>query len=188
MFFSGFRPVGEVLFFAPPKKSTQKKGVPDGLPADAGSLRFSRSPALAQLAVSLRESRSNRAQASSGLHCDARLRQRGNSTPKIKTTTPDPSALTEYRSHAGIRRAPCLSVASCARPRYGEERRASALADECAGCPSLWVLSLGQARESISPRRAKPGDKKCTFPEFIIDLIKSNSQSLQIHKPKPPQS
>jgi hypothetical protein len=24
---------GEVLFFAPPKKSTQKKGDPDGLPA-----------------------------------------------------------------------------------------------------------------------------------------------------------
>ena len=33
MFFSGFRPLGEVLFFAPPKKSTQKKGVTDGLPA-----------------------------------------------------------------------------------------------------------------------------------------------------------
>jgi hypothetical protein len=44
---------------------------------------------------------------------------------------------------------------SCARPRSGEERRASAPADECSGCPSLWVLSLGQARESTSPCRAK---------------------------------
>jgi hypothetical protein len=28
-----FRPLGEVLFFASPKKSTQKKGEPEGLPA-----------------------------------------------------------------------------------------------------------------------------------------------------------
>ena len=81
-----------------------------------------------------------------------------------KTATPNPSALTEYRRQSGTRRAPCLRQAclpSCARPRIGEERRASASADECSGCPSLWVLSLGQARESISPRRAKPAVKKC---------------------------
>ena len=37
----GFALKGEVLFFAPPKKSTQKKRGPDGLPAGAGSLCFS---------------------------------------------------------------------------------------------------------------------------------------------------
>jgi len=49
---------------------------------------------------------------------------------------------------------------SCARPRIGEERRASALADECSGCHSLWVLSLGQARESTSPFMAKNAARK----------------------------
>ncbi len=41
---------GEVLFFASPKKSTQKKGGPEDLPADAGFLRFSPFLALAELA------------------------------------------------------------------------------------------------------------------------------------------
>jgi hypothetical protein len=53
---------------------------------------------------------------------------------------------------------------SCVRPRIGEERRASAPADECSGCHSLWVLSLGQARESTSPFMAKPAVKKVTLP------------------------
>ena len=80
--------------------------------------------------------------------------------PNPKSATPDPFALTEYRRQAGTRRAPCLRQAclpSCARPRIGEERRASASADECSGCPSLWVLSLGQTRESTSTAWAKPG-------------------------------
>jgi hypothetical protein len=47
---TGFALSGEVLFFAPPKKSTQKKGGPEGLPANAGSLRFSPFRALAELA------------------------------------------------------------------------------------------------------------------------------------------
>jgi hypothetical protein len=38
------------LVFAPPKKSTQKKSGPEGLPAKAGSLRFSPFRALAELA------------------------------------------------------------------------------------------------------------------------------------------
>ena len=42
-----FRPSGEVLFFASPKKSNQKKGGPDGLPAmrvPCASQTFGRSP------------------------------------------------------------------------------------------------------------------------------------------------
>ncbi len=46
-------------------------------------------------------------------------------------------------------------IASCARPRTGEERRESAQPMSALECPSLWVLSLGQARESTSPFRAK---------------------------------
>ena len=58
----------------------------------------------------------------------------------------------------------CLSVASSAHPLIVEERRVSALADECSGCPSLWVLSLGQARESTSPsRRNKKLKSTSTF-------------------------
>ncbi|MDH3900138.1 MAG: hypothetical protein OEU51_03725, partial [Gammaproteobacteria bacterium] len=36
-----------LLFFAPPKKSNQKKSGPEGLPANAGSLCFSACRALA---------------------------------------------------------------------------------------------------------------------------------------------
>ena len=74
-----------------------------------------------------------------------------------------PFALTEYRSQSGNRRAPCLRqvyLPSCARPRRGEERRESAQPMSAPECPSLWVLSLGQARESISPERAKQGVEK----------------------------
>jgi hypothetical protein len=44
---TGFALMGEVLFFASPKKSTQKKGEPDGLPATrvtCASRNFERSP------------------------------------------------------------------------------------------------------------------------------------------------
>ena len=43
--------LGEPLFFAPPKKSSQKKGGPTAPPAVAGILRFSGFRALAQLAA-----------------------------------------------------------------------------------------------------------------------------------------
>ena len=163
-------PAGEVLFFAPPKKSTQKKGGPKACPLRGF-------PVLLGI-LSARQTRS--------ICCACRLanpaRQGGSLILKIpamlgcangfevqtQTTTPKPVALTEYRRQSGIKaralseRTERSEIASCARPRIGEERRASALADECSGCPSLWVLSLGQARESISPRRAKPADKNHT--------------------------
>jgi hypothetical protein len=54
-------PAGEILFFAPPKKSIQKKGGPKACPLldlqgrfAALPVRFSRKPAHAQLAISLR--------------------------------------------------------------------------------------------------------------------------------------
>ena len=45
--------MGEVLFFGHQRKVPKRKVAPGGLPAKAGSLRFSQSPALAQLAISL---------------------------------------------------------------------------------------------------------------------------------------
>ena len=105
--------------------------------------------------------RSDRARASSGLHCDARLRQTG-----VEIQNHHPGPVCTHRVPQTIRDQgrSCLSAASSAHPLIGEERRASAPADECSGCPSLWVLSLGQTRESISPRRAKPADKKTPCP------------------------
>jgi hypothetical protein len=81
-----------------------------------------------------------------------------------------PVALTEYRSQSGkqVRTmseggygAKPRKPPSCARPRIGEERRGPASAGECSGGLSLWVLSLGQARESTSPRgRESPHQKQ----------------------------
>ena len=117
-FFAGFAPAGaEALFFAPPKKSTQKKGGPKAQPAGAGSLRFSRKPAHAQLAISLR----SKAQTSAcfirfSLRCSAAptggvdlrpfreslnpVSQHG-STVNMWVLTYPPVALTEYRSQSG---------------------------------------------------------------------------------------
>jgi hypothetical protein len=64
-------------FLCSAKEKNPKERRPEDLPAIAGSLRFSRKPALAQLATL------KQAQASSGFHCDARLRLReDNSKPQ----------------------------------------------------------------------------------------------------------
>ena len=93
-------------------------------------------------------------QASSGFHCDARLRLRGlRSTP--------PVALTEYRSQSGEQARTMFEAVygagfmprklpSCARPPDWRGTQGTGVAGECSGGPSLWVLSLGQARESTS--------------------------------------
>gem|GEM_PF-3349414 len=56
----------------------------------------------------------------------------------------------------GTRRAPCLRqvyLPSCARPRTGEERRASAPADECTGSPfSLGTFSWAPKRKYLAQR------------------------------------
>ena len=132
----------------------QKKGDPGGLPA-------TRVPCASRKARRSRNSlRSDRRDRYPGFTAILGCAKTGR---EIQNHHPGPPALTEYRRKAGIRRAPCLRQAclpSCARPRIGEERRVSASADECSGCPSLWVLSLGQARESTSPFRAKSEDEK----------------------------
>ena len=79
----GFALSGEVLFFAPPKKSTHKKRGPEACPPcfnkyrGAGfPLRFSVKPALAQLAISLALDSLRHGLACPGFPCDARLRLR----------------------------------------------------------------------------------------------------------------
>ena len=68
-----------------------------------------------------------------------------------------PYALTEYRSHSGSKartlseRIEQREIASCARPRSGEERRESALADECTGVPfSLGTFSWALKRKYLA--------------------------------------
>ena len=83
-------------------------------------------------------------------------RRVGNQNPKQhpKPATSFPFALTEYRSQSGIRRAPCLRqvyLPSCARPRIGEERKESAIADECTGVPfSLGTFSWALKRKYLA--------------------------------------
>jgi hypothetical protein len=80
----GFALSGEVLFFAPPKKSTQKKRGPEACPSCSSKsrgagfpVRFSAKPALAQLAISLALDSLRHGLACPGFPCDARLRLRG---------------------------------------------------------------------------------------------------------------
>jgi len=128
------------------------------------SRRFGRSPNsqdLPRLRLANPAQTGRLAQSQTG--CDARQRLRvSGMVPQVPLPSPSTAA------KPGNRSAPCsrqdwtgslipfrLRVARDA--RFGEERRESAPADEGCGCLSLWVLSLGQARESTSPERAKPG-------------------------------
>ena len=68
-----------------------------------------------------------------------------------------PFALTEYRSQFGIKvrtlseRIEQREIASCARPRFGEERKESATADECTGLPfSLGTFSWALKRKYLA--------------------------------------
>jgi hypothetical protein len=155
---TGFALTGEVLFFAPPKKSTPKKGGPEACPltrVSCASRQNRRSPD-SRSRLSLDALRHGLA--CPGFPCDARLRLRGG------RGSLGPVARAEYRSRSGIK-ARILSEADlrrsaelCAPP----ERRGTqgiGMADAGSGCLSLWVLSLGHARESTSPNRAKPAGK-----------------------------
>ena len=169
-----FRPAGRDTFSCLPKRSCtflcvakekyQKKSEPGGWPA-------ARVPCASREARRLRNSRSRYARfAQTGrklppgftamLGC-ARRDQSQNNKTKPRIYHPRPVCAHRVPQTIRDQGRSCLSAASSAHPLIVEERRASASADECSGCPSLWVLSLGQARESISPRRAKPAVKKC---------------------------
>jgi len=119
----------------------------------AGPLRFSCKPALAQLAALKQGASLSRFP----LRCSAAPDGGGNSKPTPKTSRPFPFALTEYRSQSGIKartlfeRIEQREIASCARPRSGEERKESATADECTGVPfSLGTFSWALKRKYLA--------------------------------------
>jgi hypothetical protein len=136
-----FRPSGEALFFAPPKKSTQKKGEPEGLPAarvPCASRDFERSPNSQHL-PRLRLANPARQAGSLILKIPAMLggaRRDRDSKPDIRKFHPEP--VCTHRVPQQIRetartlleRIEHREIASCARPRICEELRGSALADE----------------------------------------------------------
>ena len=140
---------GEILFFAPPKKSIQKKGDPGGLPA-------SRVPCASRKARRSRNSlRSNRARACSGLYCDARLRQTGGRVKtKIKNRLPGP--VCTHRVPQPVRdQARTLSEAGlpaelCAPPEW-RGTQGIGVADECTGVPfSLGTFSWASKRKYLA--------------------------------------
>ena len=144
---------GEALFFAPPKKSTQKKGDPGGLPA-------TRVPCASRKARRSRNSLTlKQARASSGLYCDARLRQTGGGIQNqhLNICRPFPFALTEYRSQSG-KKARTLSerierseIASCARLPDWRGTQGIGAADECTGVPfSLGTFSWALKRKYLA--------------------------------------
>ena len=94
-----------MLFFAPPKKSTQKKCGPDGLPAtrvSCASRVFERSPNSQHL-LRLRLANTARQGGSLALKIPAMLGWANGFEVQTQTTTPKPVALTEYRRQSGIK-------------------------------------------------------------------------------------
>jgi hypothetical protein len=79
-----FRPAGRGTFLCAAKEKYPKETRPGGLPAGAGSLRFSGKPALAQTAISLALDSPRHGLACPGFPCDARLRlQEGEDNPSL---------------------------------------------------------------------------------------------------------
>ena len=140
---------GEVLFFAPPKKSTQKKGDPKACPLRGFPALLAKPGARATRLRSNRRERPPVFTAMPG--CARRVGS--------QNLTPIPASCTRLHSPStaatpGTRRAPCLRqvyLPSCARPRRGEERRASAQPMSAAGLPfSLGTFSLALKRKYLA--------------------------------------
>ena len=75
--------------------------------------------------------------------------------------TQGPVGRAEYRSRSGMKarilsEADLTGAAELCEPPERRGTQGIGVADAGLGCPSLWVLSLGHARESTSPERAKP--------------------------------
>jgi hypothetical protein len=121
-------------FLCAAKEKYQKKGGPDGLPANAGFLRFSVVGAPPPVP----------------LHSPSTVANPGTGAHPVRGKDYEVgiyAALIILR----VVRAPGLvrnAGQGCGAALYIQ-------ADEGAGCPSLWVLSPGQTRESTSPDWAK---------------------------------
>jgi len=87
-------PSGSVLFFASPKKSTKRKANPEAGPLRGFPVLLVKPGARATRCAQTGRERHP------GFTAMLGCARRG---VKFKTTTPDPSALTEYRRQSGIR-------------------------------------------------------------------------------------
>jgi len=115
-------------------------------------MRFSCKPALAQLAALKQGASLPRFP----LRCSAAPDGWEIKTQNNTLNQPPHSRLHSLSTAAnpGSRRAPCLRqvyLPSCARPRIGEERKESAIADECTGVPfSLGTFSWALKRKYLA--------------------------------------
>ena len=129
-------PAGEILseniqgrFAALPKRKYPKRKAPGGLPATRVPCASRENRRMRNSHISLCEISSNRAHASSGFHCDARLRLRdGRTKPHVgKPMGVDLPSRSTHRVPQPIRGIAAHPVRGVVRgPRIGEERRGPA--------------------------------------------------------------
>jgi len=170
----GLGPAAEALFFASPKKSTQKKGEPTTGPL-RGSLRCSVRPGCAQTrfaqtcaplfpgAPALLSPVGRQGGGGYGLPFSQPLWLEGKSAPAFRRHALASSAGPGGMRAAHVRRPRSGQV--CADPARTEQRSVPAAKrrDSAFGPPFLCLLSFGEAKESEAPAGARPG--QTTQPE-----------------------
>ena len=162
-----FRPVGRGTFLCAAKEKYPKERRPGGLPAarvPCASRQNRRSPNSRSRWRSIRSDMASLAPVFPAMLGCAN---------GVWAITLDPVGRAEYRSRSG-EKARILSEAAliraaelCAPPEW-RGTQGIGVADAGSGCPSLWVLSLGHARESTSPDRAKPGQNQKISPNHRL--------------------
>ncbi|MDQ0085690.1 hypothetical protein J2W35_006070 [Variovorax boronicumulans] len=175
----GLAPAGDLLFFASPKKSRQKKGDPtvcDPFALRRGNLRCSRFAGSRPNSL-----RSDKGEPLSAKRCAPRRSQRGGESARAfaslglvlavgssEAERSDglfeiPSGCAEERRRRRDQGRSCLSGTKCSEfcgpppesSTAGCPKRS--VGTQTAGSPFLWLLSFGEAKESSSPAGARPG-------------------------------
>ena len=168
---SCFAPLGEFIFFVPPKKTNQKKSGPAAGPMAHPWSAMGFPVLLGKTGA--RPTRRSR-YARFGLEQGARLPRfflRCAAAPTgLNTATRLPWAPPSIAGLLGVSEPPCLSwpgyYPACELGERPKAREAQGTligirqSGQAVGRPSLWVLSLGRARESTSPEGAKPTNQK----------------------------
>ena len=166
---------GEVLFFAPPKKSTQKKGDPGGLPA-------TRVPCASRKARRSRNSlRSNRRELHPVFTAMLGCARRG----RIQNQHPEPAnrypfALTEYRSHSGNKARTLFEAdlpAELCAPPEGRGTQGIGAADECSRAALLFGYFLLGTQEKVPRPNGRNG--------WLTKAPRPNRRNRQLKRPLP---
>ena len=160
--------MGEFIFFVPPKKTNQKKSVPAVGPTAHRWCAVGFLPLLGKTGA--RPTRRSR-YARFGLEQGARLPRfflrcsAAPTGPNPATRLPwaQPSIAGSLRSSepvcragfASRRRGKCCEIGERSK---GREAQGTRVSGQVVGRPSLWVLSLGRARESTSPMKGETGE------------------------------